>query len=75
MDSSCSATIGSACSEDNYRLLCYDMFLCVLAILIEAKRIKEARQLLDYRYVAPRTYGGNDLDSHSFDFQQSRRFP
>jgi hypothetical protein len=60
--------VGSSfeCSEDNYKLLCYEMFLYVLAILIKAKKINEARQLIDYRYVGPRTYGGNDLDSHSF---------
>lgn len=57
---------GFECSEDNYKLLCYEMFLYVLAILIKAKRFREARQLIEYRYVFRRTYGGNDLDSHSF---------
>jgi len=55
------------CSEDNYKLLCYEMFLYTLAVLMKAKKYAEARQLIDYRYVAPRTYGGNDLEGRSFD--------
>lgn len=54
------------CSEDNYKLLCYEMFLYVMAVLIKSKKYSEARQLIDFQYVAPRTYGGNDLDGHSF---------
>jgi hypothetical protein len=54
------------CSEDNYKLLCYEMFLYVMASLIKAKKYREARQLIDFHYVAPRTYGGNELDGHSF---------
>jgi len=53
-------------SEDNYKLLCYEMFLYVTAVLIKTKRYNEARQLFDFQYVAPKTYGGNDLDVHSF---------
>lgn len=56
----------SDCSEDNYKLLCYEFFLYVMAVLIKAKKYHEARQLIDFQYVAPRTYGGNDLESHSF---------
>lgn len=54
------------CSEDNYKLLCYEIFLYVLAVLIKAKKYQEARQLIDHQYVCPRTYGGNELDGHSF---------
>jgi hypothetical protein len=54
------------CSEDNYKLLCYEMFLYVTAVLIKARKYSEARELIDFQYVAPRTYGGNDLDGHSF---------
>jgi hypothetical protein len=54
------------CSEDNYKMLCYELFLYVMAILIKAKKYREARELIDFQYVAPRTYGGNDLEVHSF---------
>ena len=55
------------CSEDNYKLLCYEMFLYVMAVLTKAKKYSEARELIDFRYVAPRTYGGNELDGHGFN--------
>ena len=37
-----------------------------MATLIKAKKYREARQLVDYRYVAPRTYGGNEREGHGF---------
>lgn len=54
------------CSEDNYKLLCYEFFLYSVAACVKAKKYTEARQLIDHRYVAPRTFGGNELDAHSF---------
>lgn len=44
-------------SEDNYKLLCYEMFLYTTAALVKAKKYAEARRLIDHRYVAPETYG------------------
>lgn len=54
------------CSEDNYKLLCYELFLYSIATFIKAKRYEDARKLIDYRYVSPRTFGGSDLDGHSY---------
>ena len=53
------------CSEDNYKLLCYEMFLYTIATLVKAKKYADARQLIDFRYVSPMTYGGHDLEGHT----------
>jgi hypothetical protein len=55
-----------SCSEDNYILLCYELFLYTFASFVKARKFSEARQLIDYRYVAPQTFGGTDLEGHSF---------
>jgi hypothetical protein len=55
-----------SCSEDNYKLLCYELFLYTFAAFIKAKKHPESRQLLDYHYVAPRTLGGSDVRGCSF---------
>ncbi len=54
------------CSEDNYKLICYELFLYTLAAFVKAKKYREARQLIGHTYVAPKTFGGNDLEGHSF---------
>lgn len=54
------------CSEDNYKLLCYEFFLYSIAAFIKAKKYSQARAIMDYRFVTPRTLGGNDFESHSF---------
>jgi hypothetical protein len=62
------AAVGSfyKCSEDNYKLLCYEFFLYTFAVFVKAKKYSEARQLIDHQYIAPRTFGGSDLESHTF---------
>ena len=59
------------CSEDNYKLLCYELFLYTLASFIKVKKFSEARQLIDYRYVAPQTFGGGDLEGHGNSYAES----
>jgi len=44
------------CSQDNYKLLCYELFIYTVASFIKAKKFSAARQLIDYRYVAPPTF-------------------
>jgi hypothetical protein len=59
------------CSQDNYPLLCYEFFLYTTAAFIKAKKYSEARRLLDFRYVAPGTFAGANLQGHSFtDFNR-----
>lgn len=53
-------------SEDNYKFLCYEFFLYAVAAFIKARKYTEARQLLDHRYVVPRTYGGSDLEGRGY---------
>lgn len=64
---------GAACdaSQDNYRFINYELFLYTVAAFIAAKKFDEARALIDYRYVAPRRYGGDQLEGHDFtDFNE-----
>jgi len=53
-------------SEDNYRLMCYELFLYSFAVFIKARKFSEARQLLEYRYVVPKTFGGENVASRKF---------
>ena len=53
-------------SEDNYKLLIYEMFLYTIAAFISARRFTDARFLFDYSYVAPETRNGEKLQSYSF---------
>jgi hypothetical protein len=55
------------CSQDNYKLLCYEIFLYTFATFVKAKKYSEARQMIDHLYVAPRTFGGTELESNKFD--------
>jgi hypothetical protein len=54
------------CSEDNYKFLCYELFLYTVASFVKAKKLSEARQLIDYQYVISRTFGGGDRQGYSF---------
>ena len=61
----------SEVSEDNYKFLCYELFLYTFATLIKSKRYSDARDLIDYRFIAPSTYGGSDSESYGVtDFNQ-----
>ncbi len=53
------------CSEDNYKVLLYELFLYTIAIFLKAKKYEEARQLIDFRYVAVRD-SDSDRTAHSF---------
>jgi hypothetical protein len=53
-------------SEDNYKFLCYELFLYTFAILIKSQRYGEARLLLDHQYVTSATYGGAELQRQSY---------
>lgn len=53
-------------SEDNYKLLCYEFFLYTVAAFIKARKYAEAGELISRRYVAPRYFGGDDLEAFEF---------
>ncbi|MEQ8789529.1 MAG: TIR domain-containing protein [Pirellulaceae bacterium] len=53
-------------SEDNYKFLCYEMFLYTVSALIRAKKFNEVRQLINHRYVAPDVDRGGMLEGHSY---------
>jgi len=53
-------------SEDNYKFLCYELFLYTMAVFIKDKKYAEARQLIEHRYVVASTYGGSDLEGRDF---------
>jgi len=61
-------------SEDNFKFIVYELFLYTVATLIKAKKYDGVRVLLTHRYVAPRTYGGEYMESHDFtDFNRHTR--
>ncbi len=62
----CEMGLSFECSEDNYKLLIYEMYLYVVAALIAARRFTDARSLFDHTYVAPETLNGERLKSYSF---------
>ena len=53
-------------SEDNYKLLCYEFYVYVVASLIKVRKYAEVGQLLSHRYVAPRRFGGSNLEGFGF---------
>jgi hypothetical protein len=52
-------------SEDNYKFLCYEFFLYVIAACIKSNKHAEARQLIQHTYVSPRKHGGSHLESYN----------
>lgn len=54
------------CSEDNYKFFLYESFLYLIAACISKKKFSVARAIIDYRYLVPRNYGGEDTQVSSY---------
>ncbi len=61
-------TIGSSfkCSEDNYKVLIYELFLYSVAAFVKAKKYAEVKQLIEHHYVAAREALDGSKRGHSF---------
>jgi hypothetical protein len=53
-------------SEDNYKLICYELFLYTTAAFIKAKKYAEVRELVDHRYVSASAFRGSSLEGHCY---------
>lgn len=61
------------CSEDNFKVLIYELFLYTISVFLKAKKYTEARQLIEFHYVAARN-SEHDRSIHSFcDFNNYAR--
>lgn len=63
---------GFRCSQDNYKVLCYEIFLYTFASFVKAKKYLDARQLVDHLYVAPKALGGERVEGWRYSKFNSR---
>lgn len=60
------ASSHTECSEDNYKVFLYEVFLYVMASCVRKKKFAVVRSIIDYRFLTTKRFGGGDTQISSY---------